>query len=281
MQHKAIFTIDVEDWFHAGVMQPYLKRQNGSPMHRLADNLKWLADFLAKHEGKATFFALSSLTPVVLRQLASLAAQGHEIASHGHTHTNLNQLSSAALQAELLQSRSILEQATAAPVIGFRAPNFSITDQALELLQETGYAYDSSLNNVRLHKGYGRLQQHALHPTPYLIREGLWEMPLSTYPLASWNLPVAGGAFLRHLPFALFQQAALKLASQGYYHFYLHPWEVDLAHPRVPGMRLLDQMRHYRNISKVPQRLDVLAQKLVFGSISEELSRQKVNQRPG
>jgi polysaccharide deacetylase family protein (PEP-CTERM system associated) len=281
MVHKAIFTIDVEDWFHAGVMQPYLQRQNTAPMHRLADNLKWLADFLAKHEGKATFFALSSLEPVVLRQLAALALEGHEIASHGHSHTNLHLLSKTALKAELLQSRSVLEQATAAPVIGFRAPNFSITDGAIALLEEVGYTYDSSLNNVRLHKGYGRLQQHALHPKPYLIRPGLWEIPLSTYPIASWNLPVAGGAFLRHLPFPLFKQAAIQLARQGYYHFYLHPWEVDLAHPQLPGMRLLDQMRHYRNIKKVPQRLSYLAQKLRFVSIAEELSLLKLNQVPG
>lgn len=276
--HRAIFTIDVEDWFHAGVMQSYLKGTTQSPMHRLSDNLQWLADFLAKHQAKATFFALSSLEPVVLRQLALLAEQGHEIASHGHSHTSLHLLSSPALATELQQSRQILEQATSSPVLGFRAPNFSITDRALELLEAQGYAYDSSLNNVRLHKGYGRLQQHELRNAPYLIRPQLWEMPLSTYPLASWQLPVAGGAFLRHLPFPLFQKAASQLARAGYYHFYLHPWEIDLAHPILPGMRLRDRLRHYRNIKKVPQRLEMLAQKLSFVSIQDELSRLKLNQ---
>lgn len=281
MAKKAIFTIDVEDWFHAGVMQPYLRQATTSPMHRLANNMQWLADFLAQIEGKATFFALSSLEPVVMRQLASLAAQGHEIASHGHTHSSLPLLSRHELQQEFMHSREILEQASASKVIGFRAPNFSITDEALELLEELGYAYDSSLNNVRLHKGYGKLQGHKINNTPYLVRNNLWEFPLSTYPFGSLQLPVAGGAFLRHLPFVLFKKAAYSLAQQGYYHFYLHPWEVDLSHPEVPNMRHIDRVRHYRNIKKVPERLAVLGQKLTFTSISEELAHLKLNQLPG
>jgi polysaccharide deacetylase family protein (PEP-CTERM system associated) len=271
MKPQAIFTIDVEDWFHAGVMQPYLRQSAVSPMHRLSDTLKWLADFLATHGAKATFFALSSLEPVVLKQLAELAQDGHEIASHGHSHISLNLLSAQQLKAELYQSREHLQQHCATQVIGFRAPNFSITDQALELLENLGYGYDSSLNNLRLHKGYGRLHAHAVENTPYHIRPALLEFPLSTFPLMGFRLPVAGGAFLRHLPFAVFKRAACRLAAGGYYHFYLHPWEVDAQHPKVPGMKTLDRLRHYRNISQVGGRLQSLAQNLRFVSISQAM----------
>ncbi len=272
--HPALFTIDVEDWFHAGVMQPYVRRDGHSPMHRLSYNLQWLADFLAKINGKATFFALSTLEPVVLRQLAALAAQGHEIASHGHSHTSLHLLSVKALREELVLSRDVLEQATSGKVVGFRAPNFSITDLALEQLEEAGYRYDSSLNNVRLHRGYGRLHRHAVNDGPYLIREALYEFPLSTYPFMGWRLPVAGGAFLRHLPFAVFKGAAVELAKNGYYHFYLHPWEVDKKHPKVARMKTLDRIRHYRNIHRVEERLEGLSQQLRFESIASRLGRQ-------
>lgn len=269
--NKAIFTIDVEDWFHAGVMQPYVRKMAHAPAHRLSDTLAWLADFLAAQNGKATFFTLSSLEPVVMRRLADLAAQGHEIASHGHTHTSLNRLSPQSLREELKQSKDLLEQASSSLVKGFRAPNFSITDQALEALEELGYVYDSSLNNVRLHKGYGRLNAHVVQDMPYLIRPGLMEFPLSTLPLAGFKLPVAGGAFLRHLPFSFFKAAAHHLAKSGYYHFYLHPWEVDIAHPEVDGMRFFDRMRHYRNIKRVPSRLHALGKQLQLVSIASQL----------
>jgi polysaccharide deacetylase family protein (PEP-CTERM system associated) len=270
----ALFTIDVEDWFHAGVMQPYVRRDGNSPMHRLSDNLQWLAEFLAKINGKATFFALSSLDPVVLRQLAALAKQGHEIASHGHSHTSLHLLSEKSLREELIRSRATLQEATASTVMGFRAPNFSITDIALKCMEETGYRYDSSLNNVRLHRGYGRLHEHTIMDEPYFIRPALQEFPLSTYPMMGWRLPVAGGAFLRHLPFALFKGAALHLANDGYYHFYLHPWEVDKKHPKVDRMKVLDRIRHYRNIHRVEDRLFELSEKLRFESIASRLNRQ-------
>jgi len=267
---RAIFTIDVEDWYHAAVMQPYIGTQtNGRPRARLVHTLEQLEAQLASYQATATLFCLSSLPSECYPILRRMASQGHEIASHGVSHQSLSKLSHQALKQELIQSKNDLEQLTAVSVIGFRAPNFSITDEAIHLLKETGYTYDSSVFNVPLHRGYGRLTEFEVADRPLLLSNELWEFPLSTYKLGGVRLPWAGGAYSRHLPFTLFAHGAKKLAKSGYYHFYIHPWEVDLFHPEVPGIRKIDQLRHFRNMKNMPNRLEQLHQQIQFTSIQD------------
>jgi polysaccharide deacetylase family protein (PEP-CTERM system associated) len=276
LKPAAIFTVDVEDWYHAAVINRNLqKTPSHSPEKRLLYNLQYLAVWLNRWQAKATFFCLADWPKEINDLLKQLSDNGNEIASHGVSHTSLQHLSGQQILTELKESKDKLEQITGKTVEGFRAPNFSITDQAIDLLQEAGYRYDSSVFNVKWHPSYGRLKNHPIKATPYAFTNGLMEMPLSTFGSDAFSIPVAGGAYFRHLPFSLYKRMAFSLAASGYFHFYIHPWEVDLEHPFPPSIGYLDKIRHYRNLDKVPGRLDQLAEQLQFESIATFLSHRK------
>jgi len=89
-------------------------------------------------------------------------------------------------------------------VIGYRAPSFSITSRsawALDVLAALGFRYDSSVFPVK-HDTYGvpnapRVPFQVMTPSGSIV-----EFPMPTFRIGgSPNLPVAGGGYLRMLPF--------------------------------------------------------------------------------
>jgi hypothetical protein len=77
--------------------------------------------------------------------LAQVVEAGHEIASHSLTHpVGLASMPAEAMRREFTESRWLLEQTCGTPIVGFRSPQFDMTDRALALLAEAGYAYDAS-----------------------------------------------------------------------------------------------------------------------------------------
>ena len=138
------FTVDVEDWFQAGVMQKYLRlNPSMANQHRLEENLVVLLDMLDSYGYQGTFFCLGNLVGKYASLLKLIAERGHEVASHGMTHTNLTSMDAKTLEWELKESKRILEDTVNQAVRGFRAPNFSITDAAIYALGEAGYEYDA------------------------------------------------------------------------------------------------------------------------------------------
>lgn len=269
MKRKAIFTVDVEDWYHASVMQRHLSRMPSyQPQRRLAKNLAALEQWLDQIEAKATFFCLSSLPSEINLQIRRLSDAGHEIASHGHSHAILDTLTEVELRHELAGSKDRLEQITGKAIRGFRAPNFSITDRAIELIAESGYEYDSSVYHVPWHPNYGKLIAYPMGRKPYQFQNGLLEFPLSIWEKLGMSIPLAGGAYVRHLPFGMYKRAAGELTQQGYFHFYIHPWEVDRDHPVPPKLGWIDRVRHFRNLTSVPERINTLSTQISFTSIA-------------
>jgi polysaccharide deacetylase family protein (PEP-CTERM system associated) len=274
MQTKAMnfFTVDVEDWFQAGVMQRYLQLDPSlSKQHRLEDNMQVLLNTLDTYGYTGTFFCLGNLVDQYAPLLQSLAARGHEVASHGMTHTNLTHLDAKSLEWELKESKRLLEETVNQPVVGFRAPNFSITDQAIDALLKAGYLYDSSVFPMTGRKGYGKLQALPMAVEPYTFDNGLREFPLATTEMGPWRIPIAGGAYFRHFPFSWMKNKIEKAADQGYYHMYIHPWEIDQNHPVVENMRWIDYARHYRNLGKMHTRVQELFEQQSFHSIKQHL----------
>lgn|GEM_PF-827227 len=268
----AFFTIDVEEWYQPAVMERYYPRDRWSEQPlRLQEGLLILSDLLDEHGVKATFFCLSNLPKSHHSLLRSLSDMGHEIASHGHSHRSFTGLTTNEIREELMLSRNILQEITGKQVQGFRAPNFSITDETVDLLVETGYRYDSSLFKVRLHRGYGRLERYPVQSTPYMIHPELMEFPLSVLPWGPWQIPWAGGAYFRHFPRSLFLAGVKELVRSGYYHFYIHPWELDTTQPHPNGMRWIDRLRHFRNISRSSSMIGTMLTNHPFGSIAQHL----------
>ena len=97
----------------------------------------------------------------------------------------------------------------------------------LDVLQEVGFSYDSSIFPVR-HPRYG---QPGSPRRPFRLGEdpeGLIEIPLSTWRFLGQNVPYSGGGYLRLLPWPAFKTLRGLARRQGVPCItYLHPWELD------------------------------------------------------
>ncbi len=148
-------------------------------------------------------------------------------------------------------------------MLGFRAPTFSVTREtgwAIDALVESGFEYDSSIFPVR-HDRYGVPDAPRSPFTAVGSHHSILELPLLTYRVGRFNLPVAGGGYFRLFPLfvmraGLRQNArAAEVSPQPQVGMlYFHPWEFDPDQPRLPLSRL-DRWRTYVGIRHTTTRL--------------------------
>lgn len=104
-----------------------------------------LLTLFARHRVRATVFVVGRDAEAQASAIRALIESGHEVASHSLTHpTSFAALPAEAMRRELSESRALLERASGARVIGFRAPNFDLDARAAGPLREAGYRYDAS-----------------------------------------------------------------------------------------------------------------------------------------
>lgn len=264
-------SFDVEEHFQVSAFWSAARRQEWDRYEsRVERNTRWLAELLEKHRMKATFFVLGWVAERHPELVKSLAAQGHEVASHGYGHELVTSLSPERFRQDVRVAKKILEDLTGNPVVGYRAPSFSITSEttwALSILVEEGYTYDSSI--------YDRFRRKEKEKRPICGFEivtsagRIWEVPPSTLQMLGLQIPVAGGGYFRLFPYAASKSFLRHLESEGArLVMYLHPWEFDPQQPRMDGS-WLSQFRHYLNLHKTEERLSQLLQDFHFGSITQ------------
>ena len=268
-------TFDVEEHFQVSAFWSDERRQQWDRYEsRVGENTRRLAELLAKHGTKATFFILGWVAERHPDLVKSLVAQGHEIASHGYGHELVHSQSPELFRQDVRRSKNILEDLIGNPVAGYRAPSFSITSDdswALTILVEEGYQYDSSIYERFDRAGTSRRCAGRLEIiTPV---GSLWEVPPSTYKALGFQIPVAGGGYFRLFPYAVSRTLLQRLESQGAtLVMYLHPWEIDPQQPRMEGP-WLSQTRHYMNLDRTENRLAALVADFRFGTIAQFLAR--------
>lgn len=265
------FTVDVEEHFQVSAFDPVVRRADWSTLDsRLPVSMPRLLELLARFETRGTFFVLGWIArhrPWVVR---AIHEAGHEVASHGFGHHRVFRLSPDQFRDDVRSARRELEDITGQPVLGYRAPSFSIVpgmEWAFDVLLEEGYRYDSSLFPIR-RTGYG---YPSAPRDPHVIRRAagtLAEFPLATTSIAGLRLPAAGGGYLRHFPLALTQRAFREASARGVSAtLYLHPWEVDPGQPRLP-VGALTRVRHYRGLDRTLGRVERLLSEFRFTSIA-------------
>jgi polysaccharide deacetylase family protein (PEP-CTERM system associated) len=268
-------TIDVEDYFHVSAFDGIVPRHQWEQLEsRVVGNTQRLLDIFTEYRVCGTFFVLGWVAerhPSLVRQIKD---RGHEIASHGYGHRLVYDQMPAAFREDVRRSKSLLEDASGGPVLGYRAPSFSITARslwALDILIEEGYVYDSSIFPIR-HDRYG-IPTSPRHP--YALTRGgrrLIEAPGSTTTLGPLNLPIGGGGYFRILPYQWTRWGIGRVnRSEGRPAiFYLHPWEIDPDQPRI-NAGLLGRFRHYRNLDRTETRLRQLLSDFRFGRMIDVL----------
>jgi len=265
-------SVDVEDYFQTEAMSAVAPRQQWDKFPaRVEANTSALLELFARYDVRATFFFLGWVAerfPQLVRRTHEL---GHEVGCHSHWHHVVFRMSEKEFREDTYRARNVIQDAIGAPVRGYRAPNFSInqsTPWAWTVLEELGFEYDSSTYPVR-HGLYGN---HHANRHPYLAGTKLLELPMATWRVLSQNLPVAGGAYLRILPYALMTKGirSINQDEKTPAVLYLHPWEIDDSQPRLKAS-WKSQARQYIGLTGMRRKLERLLQEFRLGTIYDNV----------
>ncbi len=271
------FSVDVEEYFHPTAMTAVygFDEWDGLP-RRTPEAVPLLLDLLDAHGITGTFFVLGWLAEREPDMVRDIASRGHEIASHGSEHRLVYELGADRFRSSVARSKRTLEQLVGRPVLGYRAPSFSIVpgiEWAFDVLLEEGYRYDASLFPIATHPTYGYPDAE---PDPYWIDRpagALLEFPSTIYSIAGRSLPASGGAYFRLLPPWLVHAGLRQCQQRGRPGmFYVHPWEWDDWAPAVEGSRL-QWLRTFHGRKSVLRRMEGLARRFEFSPIRETLER--------
>jgi polysaccharide deacetylase family protein (PEP-CTERM system associated) len=269
-------TVDVEDYFHVSVFDGTLPRHEWARLEsRVCANTERLLEIFDGASVSATFFVLGLVAERFPALVKRIADAGHEIASHGYAHRLVYDQTPHSFREDVRRAKGLLEDVAGRPILGFRAPSYSVTPKslwALDILIGEGYQYDTSIFPIR-HDRYGipLSPRHAYR----LTRPGgsLVEIPASTVAWGPLNLPVAGGGYFRILPYAWTRWGISQVNRREMMPavFYLHPWEIDPQQPRLSAGRL-GRFRHYRNLDATESRLRRLLDDFAFGTVQSMLA---------
>jgi polysaccharide deacetylase family protein (PEP-CTERM system associated) len=268
-------SFDVEEHFQvSGFASPMRRRHWDTFESRVERNTERILGLLDKRNVKATFFVLGWVAERQPNLVKRIARDGHEIGSHGYAHELITAQTPNLFREDIRRAKVVLEDIIGLPVLGYRAPTFTITAEtswALPILVEEGYRYDSSIFPI-VHDRYGMPGAIATCHEIATSAGPLWEIPLSTAKIAGYRIPIAGGGYFRLFPYTLLRWLLRRVEGTGQpLVIYLHPWELDPAQPRMSGS-LLSQFRHYVNLEKTERRLSFLLDDFSFGPLSDLLS---------
>jgi polysaccharide deacetylase family protein (PEP-CTERM system associated) len=279
---KLLLSFDFEDWHQLvhrrlGLAdwdrrRPALERQTAAIL-ALLDEL----------QAQATFFLLGITVERYPDLVRELAARGHDLACHGHSHVKVFEQSPDEFRRDVERSAEAIESVSGRRPDGYRAPAFSINRDATwayEILCDLGFRYDSSqYDSPRIPN-----RIRPVPPGPYRLtlpsgRE-LWELPITVWRIGRRALPIGGGAYWRLLPLPLLRRALRRVtAVDPHPVLYFHPYELDplplraaLPEHPTPRQRLAAVARGLqRNPGRglVPGRLRAIAREYPLVSYAE------------
>lgn len=95
---------------------------------------------------------VAGTTPMLTgAELSALADDGVEIGAHSMTHPQLDQVSTARAQREIVESKDVLEQLLGRPVVSFAYPHGHHTRVTKELVAAAGYTSAAAVRNMLSH----------------------------------------------------------------------------------------------------------------------------------
>jgi polysaccharide deacetylase family protein (PEP-CTERM system associated) len=241
-------TIDLEDWHQlhhrritAGMIPP-------TPAV-VADTHRVL-DLLDKACVRATFFVVGLVAKAYPDLVREVARRGHEIGSHTYCHQVISTMDRASFRADADRSIKQLQDLTGQPVLGFRAPEFSVKSLdhwTFEILADVGFRYDSSVYPLT----WARYGIPEAPRCPFEIatpRGAIREFPLATWEQGGTRFPVAGGSYYRFVPECLLRRAMRDLdVEECPAVLYFHPYEFHEGRLRLANL----SWYHRRRLSHI------------------------------
>ena len=279
-QGKCLFTVDVEDWFH---IPGSPKGQNVAewkslPSH-VSKNFRIMLEIFAARKVRVTCFFLGWVAEQFPGLVREAQSQGHEIACHGYSHGLVYEMTPAEFLEDVSKAKHIVEDITGSPVLGYRAPCFSVTKETpwfFEKLLQAGYRFDSSVFPAS--RRFGGLKTSNLCPGEIDTPAGpITEFPITVATAMGRPMCFFGGGYLRLFPYSLIKKMGKQVLQEGRpIIFYLHPREIDPAHPRLP-MNPLAHFKSYVNLSTVRSKMESILEDFTFTTFGEMMTKGQIH----
>lgn len=217
---------------------------------------------------------------------------GHEIGNHSTTHPRwFKRLSPAKKREEIETCHKLVEDCLGVSPRGFRAPGYSISADALPILMELGYLYDSSVlpsfydalvafvlqrgkkageNLGLMHEPFSfeqlRRPNHIYRPSSMDIyspgESPIWELPVTCMPYI--KLPFHG-SYVMHSSPLLFRAADLLLKTfSGPITYLLHLKDVG---PDLEDEDLKKLMFNPMSARRQPERVEIM--RWILGNLKD------------
>lgn len=264
-------TVDVEDYFHVSAFDSVISPNEWDSLTLRVDvNTNRLIDLFCEYDIKATFFTLGWVAKRCPDLIKRIVSEGHELASHGTNHRRATLMDPDELRTDIETSKMLLEDISGHPIVGYRAPSFSINESNVwvyKLLSELGFTYSSSTYPIA----------HDLYGVPdwprfkYERPEGIIEIPIPTLVNGKSNTGIGGGGYFRLYPYWMSKSRIKRFLNEEVqpYSFYFHPWEIDPQQPRIAGASIKSKLRHYINLSSMQGKLEKLLADFEWGTMRQ------------
>ncbi|MCC3526538.1 MAG: polysaccharide deacetylase family protein [Microcoleus sp. PH2017_22_RUC_O_B] len=268
-----VLTIDIEDWFHILDVDSIPSIEDWHKLEStVAKNTQVILDLLHKYDTKGTFFVLGWVAEYFPDLVRQIAKQGHEIATHGYSHELIYNLTPNEFRRDVARSLDVLERITSRPILGYRAPGFSIANSslwALDILVELGLQYDASI--FPMNRNHGGLPGFSGDAAWLTTSQGnkILEIPVTPTTVFNKKVYLFGGGYFRLAPYSAIAAGIEQLNNQGKPALvYLHPREFDPQHPKLK-MNPYRSFTSYVNLHKTYSKFERMIQDFQFNSIDK------------
>ncbi len=252
----AVFSIDVEEWYHL----EYFKKSDTDKSKSVMDGLHTFIKIINKHSIKASFFIVGELIQTLKKTIIKLDSEGHDIGLHSYFHKrpvvqNINEFIKDT-EDSLSEMKFILPNNS----FGYRSPCFAIDRQRLDEVIKLGIQYDASKITQKEHPLYVNLDLHGFEKQERDIykKDSFKAFEVSTIKFLGVNIPIAGGGYLRIIPWPLYIWLLKKyLKKSNFINFFIHPFELSNTNFDLPdNTPALTKFRYNYNRNKVEKRLN-------------------------
>ena len=267
-------SFDMDSWWALlDIKRKSIPRKNDFVIKKSIPRIRRL---LNKHKIKATFFVLGPDVESFPKLYKDLIRDGHEIANHTYSHFhNLKERSPAIIKEEIKRSHDIIKDKLKVTPIGFRAPNYSFNEKVLNVLENLGYKYDSSVS-PSFYPLVFPLSWLKIPKEPYFpsrknfLRRGsssVLEIPLSTsflfrLPLIGTSIRMLGQWFLK-----------LNLSNPKNININYHARDVVPEIPYEKGLPLAVYTHLKDTIQRTDSALKLLSKKVKLVTLGEHSTR--------
>lgn len=214
-----IFSVDVEPDLRTG---GYLGITKGLPV---------LLKLLDSYSIKATFFVTGMVLESYPKVFVSILEKGHEIAIHGYSHRRYDLMDEKEKEEDLEKAIKIYQRLFDKLPKGFRAPQHSIDNETVNLLEKEHFKYDSSKTpmNIMLFRHIIKrnvnlrniIRNFASEIIPYKIGRAMTEIPRTAFLIS------VGGFELKIYP-AFFYKLIISMCRifKIPFVFVMHSWDL-------------------------------------------------------